>query len=205
MKKIAPLLVVLPLLISLQSFAQLEKGTYLLGGSINFNRSKSEYTSQFGNQKSEAFNFTLAPDVMLFRINRLATGLSTAVSYGKSTFFGEDSHNTAFHFGPIVRYYFPVKQWAFFPEAIYTIGWNSTKGMMYDPSSGTPEERVSTTRTNSFSLGLGSTYFLSPTVGLEGILYYQQSRGKNDYLDAQTDNSSINFKVGFQIYFSRVK
>ena len=61
-----------------------------------------------------------------------------------------------------------------------------------------------TAKLNMLRCGVGVTYFLNNSIGLEGILYYQNSQVNydNEFLP-KIDTSSFGLNFGFQIYFSK--
>ena len=102
----------------------------------------------------------------------------------------------------MVRSYFPVGSWAFFPDLSYYYGWQIVNGPTFSPTTGTVSDTKTTSKLGMFKAGVGANYFLTKNIGLEGVLSYQDYTNKN----SQTYNmnaSSIIFRVGLQIYFSK--
>ncbi len=180
------LVLVVGFVLTLPAFSQTEKGNFLIGGSLSFSTSKAN--------GSNSSSISLSPAISYFFLDRLAAGLITPLSFGNTTdsSIPSDFRTSNYSIGPTVRYYFPiVPQWAVFPQIDYSYGWQSSK-YNYMTTSNTTK-----TTSNLFRAGIGITYFIAKNVGLEGILYYQSINGNGSTL------SSVNFRVGLQIYLAR--
>lgn len=139
--------------------AQTSKGTWLPGSSAAVSH----------NLDGEVGNISLGlnPAAGYFVADRLMLGLGISASYSQSDPF-KISGFGAQVFG---RYYFRQAQgpWAFFGTA--NVGWNQTR-FTYN------EE---TQKNNHYVLsgGVGTDYFITPTIGIEGILRYIASFNDN--------------------------
>ncbi|HEY5749035.1 MAG TPA: outer membrane beta-barrel protein [Chryseolinea sp.] len=200
------ILSVVLILVSIQnSCAQLSKGTFLMGGTLSANAKDTK------GQSSEWINrsINLNPNLSYFVANNLALGLVTPwdYAYEKSISGGGRVTTTSTYFvGPAVRYYFPFGSWAVFPTASFMHGWRTMKY-------GNPDYNDFTTRVkgnmNSFSGGVGITYFVAKNVGVEGVLSYQRdsatSRDVANQLSRESteDDSQINLSIGVQVYLSK--
>ncbi|GHN03057.1 hypothetical protein WSM22_45460 [Cytophagales bacterium WSM2-2] len=189
-------------------YAQIEKGTFRLGGTMGFTSSTSSYsysTPAFSQPDNKSSTFSFNPNVSYFFAKQLSIGLSLPYTVGKSTISGVDTKYNSYSVGPVIRYYFPFNKVAVFPEAQYTFGQQSTKGQMYSPTTGTYSDQTINSKLNMFRLGVGVTYFLNSSIGVEGLLYYQKSQ--NDYDNnsslPNTNTSIVGFNFGFQIYFNK--
>jgi len=189
------------------AYAQLEKGTFRLGGTIGLGSSTTSYaypspTTSSGDTKTSSFSFN--PNVSYFFAKRLSIGLALPLSSAKSSNSGTEIKTTSFSTGPMIRYYFPFDKVAIFPEVNYTFGRQSVTGPTFSPSTGTITDQKTTAKLNMFRGGVGVTYFLSNSIGIEGLFYYQRSQSNYDNgLQPNTTTSSLGLNFGLQIYFSR--
>jgi hypothetical protein len=171
-------------------FAQTEKGNFLVGGSMNMSFSDQNNTS--------SASFGLSPDVSYFFIDRLAAGLITNFNIGGSSSdaSGFKANSSSIGAGPTVRYYFPVTDKVYlFPEIDLIWSHNHTK--ITSPPAATIE---TTSNSSTFRIGAGAAYFIAKNVGLEGFLYYQ-----NTSMSSSSSASSVNLRVGLQVYILRGK
>lgn len=179
------------------AFSQTEKGNFLVGGSLSFTNSKNGDLT---------FNsLSLNPTISYFFIENLAVGVITPYTYSNNSFGGITTNSNSYSIGPTVRYYFPLNEhWAIFPEVDYSAGWQKS----HDNTAST-----SSTNIHLFRGGAGATYFINKNVGIEGFLYYQDSRTDYTYYNSampsnnftSTKVTSINFRIGLQIYLARHK
>jgi predicted heme/steroid binding protein len=192
--------------------AQTTKGSFLLGGSLGFSsdKDKVKYSSSTFNYESKSTTFSFRPSISYFVIDHLSVGVITPLSYTKIKVEDQQSTTTSYSIGPLVRYYFPLgDQWAVFPEVAYTYGWMWTKSPYFIPTSGSIENLKVNGTTHIFQGGVGLVYFLNPSIGIEGKVYYQSSTDSYDRgertgtIQTGSDLSSFNFNVGLQIYFAR--
>jgi outer membrane protein W len=206
---------------TIPSFGQTSKGSFLLGGSMGFTTNTNTsygmlYGINGGPYETKFFSITAQPSVSYFIIDRLAVGLITPYSYSRtksknSLDIEMKSTTKTYSVGPTVRYYFPLgSQWAIFPEVSYSYGWTWNK--VPDLTLGNPDPvwtyRKWTDKTRSFQGGVGLVYFLNQSVGVEGKAFYRtQHTTYDNRLDPNGTTSSdepyFNFSLGVQIYFSR--
>ncbi len=167
------------LMLSIPSFAQIQRGNILAGGDIaNFN---------LGLKKGSAFEMRINPKLAFFIQDNFAVGAS--VELGVQSVSGE----TAFSYGigPIARYYFPDK------ENVTPL---RNSRFFVEGNVGLRGENVSGggSSTNGLGLGVGPgyAYFITPNIGLETLLKYNGLVGFGN----ATTQSDLNLNVGFQIY-----
>jgi len=203
MKRLSTMMLLLTTLSAYVSSAQTEKGSFLLGGTAGASSLHTDSPSSYLGQY-KATTVYLSPNIGYFVIDKLALGLSASISAGKTSYENIDaySRNTTFGAGPFVRYYFPMDRWAIFPYVSYSLSTTNTKGRSfgYDPILTTNYHYNTTQKT--FSAGVGATYFITRNIGLEGIVSYQAYNSTNRDLP-DTEQSGLNFKVGFQIYLTK--
>lgn len=165
-------------LASVRSNAQLESGNYLIGSDIA--------DLQLGLDKGGNFSFRVDPKVAWFVIDNLALGAYLA--FGLSTATGADT-DISYGIGALGRYYFSreevslIRQTRFFIEG--NVGIEGDNPAVGDNTNGL-----------GIGVGPGLTFFLSPNVGLEGLLKYNGIIG---FGSAVTSNN-LNLSIGFQIY-----
>jgi len=183
MKKIFAALVVLCLIATEKTNAQLQRGNVLVGGDVaNFD---------IGLRKNAGFDVAINPKAAWFINNNIAVGPYIDFEIRKEN--KASATTTDYGVGALARYYLGVSQVntesvlrhtrAFFEGNVGIAGENKSKG------GGS---------TNGLGLGIGPgiAYFITPNVGLETILKYNGLLGFGD----ATTQSDLNLSVGFQIY-----
>ncbi|ELR69600.1 hypothetical protein C900_04825 [Fulvivirga imtechensis AK7] len=188
--------------LTFKGFAQLEKGHFMVGGNISFEKSKTELPQNGPNVSDhKQLTFSIDPDISYFLADNLALGVVTPFSYSKNSNSMQDQASKTYSVGPKLRYYFPSGRWAIFPEVSYTIGWNTTEGSIFSPDVGEVIEAKAKGNTSMFSGGLGGAYFINDHVAIEGVLFYKKYQldyEENFFTDV--DISSFNFKAGLQFF-----
>lgn len=186
------------------SAAQLSKGTFLVGGTLSANAKSTKAQSSEWITRS----INVSPNLSYFVANNLAVGLITPwdYTYEKLKSSGTVTTTSTYFVGPVVRYYFPFGSWAVFPTASFMHGWRTMKY-------GHPQYNDFSTKVkgsmNSFSGGVGITYFVAKNVGVEGVLSYRHdnatSRDVANQLSRESTekDSQINLSIGVQVYLSR--
>ncbi len=160
---------------SITSFAQTEKGEFIIGGNFDFNTKK-----HVGFTVTE---FIFSPTVGYFVANNLAVGIGLDYSVTKfSAFKGE-----SIAIMPFARYYFGKHdKLRFFGHA--GIGLASGNLESTDFSN-----RVSSYKSKKFTYkaGLGASYFFTKNAALEGMLQYSNTKYDN----------TLGFNLGLKIHF----
>ncbi len=178
MKKLIPVLSLL-MLLSIQGFSQIEKGTLLVGGSGSFDWEFKE--------SDNPILILLNPNLGYFATNNFALGASVGFQYFS---YGESS-SVGVSLAPFVRYYTNItannESLKFFIHG--------QSGMFWPDMKNSPDD-------NGYFLnaGPGLAVFLNNNAALEfGLNYYY-----SDYLDKDYDaNKALMFNVGFQTYINR--
>ena len=210
-------------LLLFKGYAQTTKGSFLLGGALKFSNRYSESTQAnypSSSTKTKEMSLTLSPGISYFAIDRLAVGLVTPFTYSRYTSGDLQSTYSTYSIGPVMRYYFLLgNQWAVFPEVSYRYGWIGSKGPYLAPNNNGDLDldyyKVSG-NTRVFQSGVGLTYFLKPSIGIEAKVYYQSNNDSYNRDDRarvivdwagilvdHTNKSSFSFSVGMQMYFAR--
>lgn len=181
MKKITVLLAVIMTAGSFAGKAQIERGNVLVGADLadfNFGLSEGSLTTIDINPKAAWFikdNTAIGAYVNLYLLT--AKGQGTTFNYGVGALARQYMSSNAVDI---------LRHTRFFVEGNVGIqGINSS-------ASG------SNTTTNGFGIGVGPgiAYFITPNIGLEGLLKYNGTLG----FGTSPTSSNLNFGVGFQIY-----
>lgn len=163
--------------------AQIQQGNVMVGGNIS--------NMNLNLDNGGGFNMTLSPKAAWFIRDNLALG--AYVDFGLAAAKGI-SPSTSYGVGALGRYYINdptinvLRKTRFFGEA--TVG---IEGL--NPSSG------DNTNGLGMSVGPGIAYFVTPNIGLEGLIKY---RGIVGFGSSPASNNLV-FGIGFQIYLSREK
>jgi hypothetical protein len=161
--------------------AQIQKGNVMVGGDI----SRLDLSLNKGNN----FSFIIDPKAAWFIKDNLAVG--AYVNFELVTAKGAGS-NINYGIGPLARYYINdgninvLRHARFFVEGNVGIqGSNPHVG----------------SSTNGLGLGFGPglAYFITPNIGLEGLLKYQGIVG----FGSNVTSSHLTLGIGFQIYLPR--
>lgn len=179
MKKITIMLALMMTAGAYVGKAQIQRGNVLVGGDIaNFN---------LGLNKGSRFSMDINPKAAWFIKDNTAVGayaeLGLATGGGSGTF-------VSYGFGALARQYFSgnalnvLRHTRFFLEG--NLGLEGTN----DSQSG------SSTNGLGIGIGPGLAYFITPNIGLEGLLKYRGRLG----FGSETTSSNLNLGVGFQIY-----
>lgn len=187
-------------------FAQLEKGTWMLGGTASL-RAFEETSTYNGinngtpyNLKnvSNKLNYKIAPNLGYFIVDKLNVGLRT--SYESSqTYFVEKrpSRTHSLSIGPFARYYVlnTDKLFNILIDASYQLGYN---WWIQKPVDNTGF--LNPKNSHNFGISAGPVVFLTENVALELSLgYTYQSTIKKDL--SETINKGFNTGIGFQYHF----
>ena len=184
------ILIIFILFVSKVSIGQLEKGTWLLSGTVNFSASTiTNYPLASGGTKSSTNNlgFGLSPNVGFFVFDRIVIGLSPGFSWNKSG----SSSNDQFLIGPFIRYYFlqtdkPINIFTHISDQIGTSHVNNGSSLK--------------SNVNNFTLACGPVIYFNSSVGIEFTIGYAKNKtdiGPTLYTDSQ---SNFQASIGFQIH-----
>jgi len=200
-------------LAALSGYGQTEKGTFLLGGSLEFSRTDNTTTFDLLGSKSsgtaKTTSLQVSPNISYFVVNRLAVGIVTPFTYTRMKMDGTNLPGHTYAVGPIARYYFLLgSHWAIFPEASYTYGWTKDSSPLRDVNNNMYVQKYNG-NTHELQLGAGGVYFLTKSIGIEGKVYYDSRHTEYDTVKPaapehhSTDNKSFNLSVGLQVYFAK--
>lgn len=178
------------------SSAQITKGNWLLGGNIAYDRTKPK---EFSNGIKVIYGqFDGTVNAGYFVVNKFGPGIRLNTQIGRSKYLQENGDKQILvqrnvGFGPFLRYYIlaPEKKINIFGDG----------NLLYNIHSNTSTDVRSKSLLSS--LGAGAVFFLNQSVGLEGLLSYSH------YSDVDTDSdyrsNSLQFKIGLQVHFKKIK
>ncbi len=203
--KVRGLIVILLLVVTTQSFAQIEKGTVAVGGS-----GAIRYLSlSQNNQKTSNFGLSIYPNGGYFVVKNFMIGGQTGYAYSTNNwqdFLGKaHSVSHSFNIGPELRYYLRItnKIYAHFMiNASFSIGTNETKYeqllVLNNPSS---------TIGATWNAGAGISFFVTKSVAVALTPMYGGSYSKaytnKNFSGTGTELPKTNgflFNVGFNIF-----
>ncbi len=207
--KTIKLFITATLLLAINSFGQLDKETWLVGGTGSFNSYKQNETFifQFNGENIEIQRnikeIEISPKVGYFIMDKLVVGLSSSFSSEKSesttitgNASGGSSNSNKFSIGPFARYYLLKKDMPYniLVEANYQFGSVSQSDL--------PNSKG---KLNRFSFFVGPEIFFNSSVGIELLVGYKTSTQKmdNPNLASMTKNG-FQVGVGFQIHLEKL-
>jgi hypothetical protein len=162
--------------------AQIQEGNWLVGSSL--------IASNFGLNTGGGYNFSIQPKAAYFIRDNVALGGYVDLGFSKSA--KGSPTNFDYGVGALGRYYLSpgekgvdnlLNHGRWFFEGNVGIG-------------GTSIEGGNSTTGLDFGVGPGYSYFITPNIGLEGLVKYKGVTGfGNEGL-----TSAITFNVGFSIY-----
>ncbi len=167
-------------IITITLFAQtVSQGVWMAGGSAGFSSSKQDGA---GNSTTIV---DVIPSVGYFIIDNLSVGLN--ITYSSTSL--NNSTLTSLAFGPWARYYVIPNAFA---QSGFNMGTNKING----------DFGKATTKNSSMYLGLGYSAWLSNSVALEPIAYYNIQKEKDESDDVVRTNS-FGLSIGFQVFLGR--
>lgn len=178
MKSIKTLLIV-SILLTTVSNAQITKSNWMVGGTAIFTNSKS--LDKDGEITGSGNGIQVNPNIGYFVYDKFAIGLSASFGYGKTS--GAPS-NTSYGASPFVRYYF-LK-----PEKLINILAEASYGYSISKIQGNSDSFDS----RGYRLKAGPVLYFNSSVGLEFTLNYNSSN---------SDGNTYNYfqaGFGFQIH-----
>jgi outer membrane protein len=186
--------------IGLNSFAQTEKGKYIVGATTTLNAGVIEHSRVIDNitTLSERITlFSLAPHAGYFIKDNLALGIELGVSVSNTKDYDYDSEirETITAFSPFVRYYFGTKKIRPFVHISGGIGSYKESYL----ASFSEYNSKSTSTIVTYSLGAGAGFFLNDKVSIDLELGYGRASSKND--DFKGIQNAFGLNAGFSFFF----
>jgi len=160
-----------------QTHAQIQEGNLMVGGNL------MGLDATFGDNSS--FNLNIVPKIGYFIKDNIAIGANVGLHY---TTTHAQGNTFRYEIGAFGRYYFGaneveplLKHGRFFAEANAGIGGNNSTPVGFN-----------------FGFGPGYSYFITPNVGLEGLVKLNGTAGVGSSV-------GLSFGLGFQIYLPTKK
>lgn len=185
--------ITITLLITTSSYAQLEKSTWLVGGTGSFYSYTDNYSSEQLTQTGKWTNIDLSASIGYFPLDKLCAGIRPLFSSTKGSNTASNgsigtSNGYFLSAGPFARYYFLEKDKPFniLTDVCYQFGINQY--LTAGNESG---------KYNIFSAKAGIEAFFNSTAGIEILLGYNR---KIVSIDDNTYGGAFNdTKQGFQV------
>jgi hypothetical protein len=184
--------ITIALLITTSSYAQLEKSTWLVGGTGSFYSYTDDYTSQPLTQSGKWTSIDLSASVGYFVIDKLCGGIRPLFSFSKGTdksSTGTISTGKQYYLsaGPFARYYFLDKNKPFniLTDVCYQLGINQYLTAGHESG-----------KYNIFSAKAGIEAFFNSSAGVEILVGYYD---KLVSIEDNTTGAFNDIKKGFQV------
>jgi outer membrane protein len=197
------ILLAIVLLVAIHVHAQTSKGSFLIGGSMNLQRTSTNFYDHPGFTlvpSTPSGAFTVSPTVGYFPINNLLIGVQPSYTY--NWVLNHPTFKTnSWSVGPLVRYYFHMSKFAVFPEVAMTFD-RSRVITAYDVHSNNDitAERIKMNG-KTYRGGVGFAWFVSQQVGIETILALKHTDVGKPSLTKNETSVYLNF--GIQFYLSK--
>ena len=203
--------------------AQLSKGNWMIGGSIDFSHKTQNNQSGTFTYNYKSTSLQASPGAGYFIIDKLAVGLRPGVTISNTTSTTNNSSptsigspylaysatqkSTAYNIAPFVRYYFlPVKNKInLLADVSYTYTHMKASSQMFSSQlvNGEPVAYQSTASDsapgNFISIFAGPSFFISQKVGLELLAGYTRGKYKNDV----GPSNSLSLSAGLQVFLGK--
>lgn len=184
--------------------AQLDKGTWLVGGNGNIDFYKQDFKADYTNYTANITKIDIDCSIGYFIIDKLVLGvrptffLENGKFYENGNFSGKIGTRTNLLIGPGVRYYILNKDKSFnvFTDLSYQFGTNK------DPISPNKSKGV----LRQFSASTGLEIFLNSVVGIEILAGYKNKYETINYGNGSfysDKKNSLQINIGFQIHLQK--
>lgn len=192
-------------LVCFSLFAQINKGQWMMGGSLS-----GMYQVGGGDNDYKQKTFQAPVNVGYFVANGMALGIRGSALYDETTYtilrnyyyyYGPSSYEVKtktqqYSVGPFFRaYLMPNRQkFNFYVEPHFAYGW-------YDATSNISSGGWVSEKVQSYSLNVAPVILLSPHTSMEFILSYNYT----NYTKTGNNSTSFLFGVGFQVFLGNGK
>jgi hypothetical protein len=194
------LLLTVVFLFSISSFGQLDKKTWLVGGSGTFNANSDNFQSTTVTSEYQVTEIKVTPNIGYFIVDKLALGVKSSFFWRKDKGISSNAGNSKtlrFDYGPFVRYYFLTKEKPFNLLADLSYQFGNLKFISNDKGV-----------RNNFSIMAGPVIYFNSSVGVELLLGYKIEKEKlttstnvPDYTDTK---KGVQLSIGFQIHLEKL-
>jgi hypothetical protein len=172
------------------TFAQLTKGHWLVGGSGKFYSYKNEYSTSSFTSNGKYTQIDLSPNIGYFLADKFVLGVKSTISSIKGDFTATSgvggTDNQRYLFGAFGRYYFleEAKQTNILVDVSYQAG------ILRGLSKG---------NLSNFSVSAGPVIYFNPSVGIEFLLGYATDL-ENTENQVREQKNGFQFSIGLQIH-----
>lgn len=191
------LLCITILICSGNSFAQLNKGNWLVGGMGNFTSTKNYITNPVFSTTANVIFLKISPNIGYFFIDKLSMGIKPGFTWNKTEVLpinggGGWSNTKRFEIGPFVRYYF--------------LNADNPYNILADLSYqfGTARNKPENGSINTFSISAGPVIYFNTSVGLEVLIgYYEKNEKFKNSVSYSSGQKGLQVGVGFQFHLEK--
>ncbi len=186
--------------LTLASYAQTEKGKYILGGTAMYESLKSKADNAIA-----AENFAILPNVGYFVSDNFAVGTGFGFSSSKSSFASPTGLNESLEVSPFGRYYAGLSdQFKFFGQASVPMSFGTVKAT---DANGDAGAKFGTSTSIGIALSPGFAYFPTKKVGIEFAfngISYKSTKIKDANDNENKGAGSENFSFGSSFFSPRI-
>ncbi|TCP22635.1 outer membrane protein with beta-barrel domain [Tenacibaculum skagerrakense] len=163
------------------SFAQTEKGKFLIGLNtpLSFSNSSSRIIDNSGNSltNESTSTFTFSPQIGYSIIDNLFVGIDATLSFSSRDNEAAEFNSTSYILSPFVKYYYPSSNdFNFFGQFKYGFGQYTSElntiGLINSP---VPSTQISESNMEELVVGLGIGYFVHEILNIELSINYQNT------------------------------
>jgi hypothetical protein len=182
------------LLYSAKSEAQLNKGTWIVGGVGSYSSTRNIYSYGSIYLDTKVTEINISPNIGYFIFDKFNAGLKPTFTKYKahetSAGGGGRTDETRLEIGPFARYYFLNKEKVFnlLTEASYQFG--------------VADFRKEKGNNSTLSLMAGPVLYFNSSVGLEFLFGYYKRHEKLE-ASAETEEKGFRISIGFQFHLER--
>lgn len=180
------------LFLSFTGNTQLNKSTWLVGGTGSFYSTENTYSSSIATYTSDVVRISISPSVGYLLLEKFAVGIRPSYTKTKAqvtTASGINTNENRLDIGPFTRYYFLTanKEFNILTDVSYQYGF-----YWFTPTKG---------KRHTFSASAGTVVFFNSSVGLELLIgYTTQTESINDTFKTKNEQKGLQMSIGFQIH-----
>lgn len=179
----------------INSFGQLTKNNWLVGGALSYSNSQSKGVDA-ANSKTSALD--ISSNLGYFPGNKIAIGIIINSQFKKEKYLQINGTTNLvtqnrYGFGPFVRYYFLSEE----NRVNVLVEGSSTYSILSGKS--TPGNIENKEESLEYSFFAGPVIFFNSSVGIEFLVGYNGSKT----IDFDARGQTLRFKIGFQIHLQK--
>lgn len=192
-----PLLSVAFIFLTSQSFGQLTKNNWLIGGAGSFYKYNEAYRTPVSNVTGRWTSIDLSASVGYFFVEKFSVGVRPYFSSFKGESTGGGSTNYyRLAIGPFARYYLlqTEKQFNLLTDISYQLGINKFLGALHEHG-----------KFNTFSVMTGPEIFFNTVAGIEILFGYTQkiTSIENSPNESNSDKKGLQLSIGFTLHLEK--